>query len=38
MLQGLAEPIQVDLYLTHMIGMMIRRDDADPERFAKLGC
>jgi hypothetical protein len=38
MLQGLAEPIQVDLYLSHMMCIKVRLNDADPERFAKLGC
>ena len=37
MLQGFAEANQVDLYLPHMVCMMTRLDDADPEPFAKLG-
>ena len=38
MLQGCAEGVQVDLYLTHMTGTMTRRNDADSELCAKLVC
>ena len=38
MLQGLAEANQVDLYLTHMLRIKVRLNDADPDLCAKLGC
>ena len=38
MLQGCAEDGQVNLYLPHMVCMMTRLDDADPELCAKLVC